>query len=98
MTNGAGATATQTITYENIDTQKPALTIDSGDYTEGGWSQKDITLSAASTTENLGTTRIEYKVGNGEWTAYTAPVVVSEDTAETTYAFRATSQAGDRQR
>ena len=94
VTNGAGATATQTITYENIDTQKPALTIDSGDYTEGGWSQKDITLSAASTTENLGTTRIEYKVGNGEWTVYTAPVVVSEDTAETTYAFRAISQAG----
>ena len=94
LTNGAGITVTQVIIYENIDTQKPALTIDSGDYTEGNWSQKNIALSITNTTENLGTTRFEYKVGNGEWTTYIDPVVVSEDTTGTTYTFRATSQAG----
>lgn len=94
VTNGAGVPATESITYENIDTQKPALTIYSGDYTEGSWSQENIMLSVTNTTENLGITRFEYKVGNGEWTAYTDPVVVSEDTTGITYTFRATSQAG----
>ena len=95
VTNGAGVTATDSITYANIDTAKPVISINSNGYNEGSWKNNgDITLNVSNATANLGTTDIEYKVGNGSWQDYTAPIVISQDTASTTYTFKATSASG----
>ena len=98
VTDGVGKTATDSITYTNIDTQKPVveITATAGEaaYTDGAWTNKDITLSVSNSTVNLGDTKFEYKVGDGEWQTYSGAITVSEETSGTTYTFRATSEAG----
>lgn len=98
VTNGAGVTATDRITYTNIDTATPVvvLTAAAGGaaYTDGAWANKDITLSVSNSTANLGETKFEYKVDDGQWQTYSDTITVSEDTNGTEYTFRATSAAG----
>ena len=98
VTDGVGKTVTDSITYTNIDTQKPVveITATAGEaaYTDGAWTNKDITLSVSNSTVNLGDTKFEYKVGDGEWQTYSGAITVSEETSGTTYTFRATSEAG----
>lgn len=96
VTNGAGVTATGNITYTNIDTATPIVVIDSNGYTDGAWTNSDVTLEVSNSTENLGETTFEYKVDNGQWQTYTAPIVISADTDAdgVTYTFKATSASG----
>lgn len=95
VTNGTGSTDTDSITYANIDTTKPVVSINSNGYTENTWKTSgNITLEVSNTALNLGETTYEYKIGTGTWQAYTAPVVISSDITATTYAFRATSESG----
>lgn len=91
VTNGAGVTATDRITYTNIDRATPVVVIDSNGYTGGAWTNSDVTLSVSNSTANLGDTKFEYRVGDGAWQTYSSPITVSEDTIGTTYTFRATS-------
>ena len=95
ITNGAGVTKTHSITYANIDRAKPTVSIDSNGYTEDHWCNNgNITLTVSNTTQNLGTTAIQYKIDKGEWKNYTGNIVLSEDCKATTYTFRATSESG----
>ena len=100
VTNGAGLTDTDTITYTNIDTATPivVLTAKAGGeaYTDGAWTNADVTLSVSNGNENnLGETKLEYKIGeNGSWQTNSAPITISEDTNGTKYTFRATSASG----
>lgn len=98
VTNGAGVTAADTITYTNIDRATPVVSLTAAaggaDYADGIWTNKDITLSVSNSTANLGTTKFEYSVDNGGWQTYSAPITVSEDTDGTVYTFRAISESG----
>ena len=98
VTNGAGAMATDSITYNNIDRAAPVVLITvaagGGDYTDNTWTNQDITLSVSNSTDNLGTTEYEYKVGSGEWQTYSAPITISDETDGTVYTFRGTSASG----
>ena len=94
VTNGAGVTATTSITYENIDTAKPVVVIDSNGYTDDAWTNSDVTLEVSNGTANLGDTKFEYKVDDGQWQTYNTLITVSEDTNGTVYTFRATSASG----
>lgn len=94
VTNGVGVTAQDTITYANIDTAKPVLSLDTNGYTEGTWATNDVVLTVRNTVNNLGSTVLEYKTDNGEWKEFNGNITVSEDTAETKYTFRATAENG----
>ncbi|WP_346662652.1 DUF6273 domain-containing protein [uncultured Merdimonas sp.] len=94
VTSGAGVTATSSITYDKLDQTKPVVSLDTHGYTSDEWTNGDVTLSVSDTSAALGDTKLEYKVGNGEWQAYTDAVTVSEDTNGTVYSFRAISASG----
>ena len=94
VTNGAGVTATSNIAYDKLDQTKPAVSLDTHGYTSGEWTNGDVTLSVSDTSAALGETKFEYKVGDGEWQAYTGAVTVSNETDGTVYSFRAISASG----
>ena len=100
VTDHAGRTAEKTLVYDRIDSAKPVVTIAAAhggeDYTSGAWTNRDITLTPENTTKNLGTTTYQYRVDNGEWQTYTAPIVVSADTDAdgSVYEFKAASASG----
>ena len=94
VTNGAGVTATDSITYDKLDQTKPVVSLDIHGYTSDEWTNGDVTLSVSDTSAALGDTKLEYKVGDGEWQAYTGAVTASEDTNGTVYSFRAVSASG----
>lgn len=94
VTNGVGVTSQDAITYANIDTAKPVLSLDTNGYTEGTWATNDVVLTVRNTVNNLGSTVLEYKTDNGEWKEFNGNITVSEDTAETKYTFRATAENG----
>lgn len=96
ITNGAGVTASDSIQYDKLDSAKPEAVIDSGSYTDGRWTNGDVTLSVSNSTSNLGRTELKYKVGNGEWQDYTDTLTISDDTDVNgvTYTFKAISANG----
>jgi hypothetical protein len=87
------------ITYINtngiiLDSVTPVVNIDTGGYTSGSWTTKDVVLTASNTANNLSPTAMEYKVGTGAWQTYTGPISITSDTNGTLYTFRCTSAAG----
>lgn len=100
VTDNAGRTAQQTLEYENIDTQKPVVTIvathDGESYASGAWTNKDITLTPKNETSNLGATNYQYRVDGGTWQDYTTSIVISADTDADgiLYEFKAKSASG----
>lgn len=84
----------RSITYTRIDSVKPVVSISSGDYESGTWSNQDVTLSVSNTADNLGTTTFQYKMGDGNWQPYTGPITVSEETEDAAYTFQAISASG----
>lgn len=94
VTNGAGVTAFTSITYDNLDSVKPVVSVDSGEYISGNWINKNVTLSVSNTAANLGTTTFQYKVGDGNWQTCNGAITVSEETDGTVYTFKAISASG----
>ena len=94
VTNGAGVTAENSITYDRLDQTKPVVSLDTHGYTSDEWTNGDVTLSVSDSSSALGTTRFEYKADDGEWQAYTGTVTVSNETDGTVYSFRAISASG----
>lgn len=93
--SGAGIVGQEaSITYDKIDSVQPVVAIDSGDYTADTWTNQDVTLSVSNTAANLGTTTFQYKVDDGAWQDYTGSITISEETAGTTYTFKAVSASG----
>lgn len=94
VTNGAGVTASTSITYDNLDSVKPVVSVDSDEYISGNWINKNVTLSVSNTAANLGTTTFQYKVGDGDWQTCNGAITVSEETDGTVYTFKAISASG----
>lgn len=94
MTNGAGTTATDSITYNKIDNTKPVLSVNTNGYESGTWTNQEVTLKVSNTASNLGTTTIRYKVDGGDWQDYTDVITVSDETEGTRYTFKAMSASG----
>lgn len=94
ITNGAGTTATDSITYNKIDNTKPVLSVNTNGYESGTWTNQEVTLKVSNTTSNLGTTTIRYKVDGGDWQDYTDVITVSDETEGTRYTFKAMSASG----
>ena len=97
VTNGAGVTDTDSITYDKLDQTKPVVSLDTHGYTSDewtNWTNGDVTLSVSDTSAALGDTKFEYKVGDGEWQEYTDTITVSNETDGTVYSFRAISASG----
>ena len=94
VTNGAGVTAFTSITYDNLDSVKPVVSVDSDEYISGNWINKNVTLSVSNTAANLGTTTFQYKVGDGNWQTCNGAITVSEETDGTVYTFKAISASG----
>ena len=94
MTNGAGTTATDSITYNKIDNTKPVLSVNTNGYESGRWTNQEVTLKVSNTTSNLGTTTIRYKVDGGDWQDYKDVITVSDETEGTRYTFKAMSASG----
>lgn len=84
------------ITYNNLDTAKPAIRINTNGYTEGSWTSDLVTLTVESLTINVGETKYYYSEDGTNWHIYNNGVVVSEETSVDgkTYYFKAISQAG----
>lgn len=95
VTSGTGVVGDEkSITYDKIDSTEPVVTIDSGSYRSGNWTNENVTLSVSNTASNLGTATFWYKVDKGEWQAYTDDIIVSEETDGTVYTFKAISVSG----
>ncbi len=94
ITSRSGLTATASITYDKLDSVKPVVAIDSGSYVSDTWSKDHVTLSVSNTAANSGTTTFQYKVDDGDWQTYTDSITISEETAGTTYTFKAISASG----
>ena len=60
---------------------------------ENGWYVSPVTVSAAAT-DDSGSARISYRVGDGDWTDYREPVVVTGDGTHE-LRFRAVDGAGN---
>ena len=94
VTNGAGVTATDSITYDKLDRTKPVVSLDTHGYTSDTWTNGDVTLSVSDVSGALGDATFEYKVDNGDWQTFAGTVTVSDETDGTDYSFRATSASG----
>ena len=95
VTSGTGVVGDEkSITYDKIDSTEPVVTIDSGSYRSGNWTNENVTLSVSNTASNLGTATFWYKVDKGEWQAYTDDIIVSEETDGAVYTFKAISASG----
>ena len=84
------------VTFTNSDVTPPATTVALNpaqpDWT-GGFSAP-VTVTLTGTDESPGTVAVEYRLDGGEWTAYTAPLVVSTAGAHTVEV-RATDATGN---
>ncbi len=100
VTDYAGRTKETTLVYTKLDAEKPVVTIIAttvdGEYADGTWTNKTITLTPENSTDNLGETTYQYRVDNGAWQGYTSPVVVAANTEAdgADYTFKATSASG----
>ncbi|MFR5072939.1 MAG: hypothetical protein ACLTDS_12765, partial [Bianqueaceae bacterium] len=101
VTDNAGRTAEKSLVYSGVDTVMPVVAItattDGGDvYTDGSWTNQNVTLTLQNIAGNLGTTKFQYKVDGGQWMEYAVPILVSADTGAEgiTYTFHATSASG----
>lgn len=84
------------ITYNNLDTAKPIIRVNTNGYVEGEWTSDLVTLTVESLSINVGTTSYYYSEDGTTWQPYHDGVVVSEETGTEgkTYYFKAISQAG----
>ena len=94
VTSAAGVSADSgSVDVTKIDTAKPVVQIDSNSYSEGDWTNQNVTLDVSDGTANLGTTTYEYSTDGATWTAFGGSLTDSDEGMKT-YRFRATSESG----
>ncbi|ADU27868.1 beta strand repeat-containing protein [Ethanoligenens harbinense] len=95
LTNNAGVSVSSTpVVVTQIDTAKPVAAVNTNGYTDGAWTKNDVKLDISNTTQNLGTTTLEYSTDNGKtWTTFDGSLTDSSE-GVTAYSFRATSESG----
>ena len=84
------------VTYNNLDTAKPVIRVNTNGYLEGEWTSNLVTLTVESLTINVGETKYYYSEDGTNWQTYTGGVIVSDETGAEgkTYYFKAISAAG----
>ncbi|WP_285705545.1 ThuA domain-containing protein [Microtetraspora sp. NBRC 16547] len=61
-----------------------------------GWHTAPVAVTLTATDEGSGVASTEYRVGDGDWTAYTEPFTVKKDGTHTV-SFRSTDKAGNKE-
>ncbi|REJ06520.1 S-layer homology domain-containing protein [Halobacillus trueperi] len=61
-----------------------------------GWGNEEIELSLTSRDESSGVSSIEYRMNEGEWTAYDTPITIDEE-GKHVIEYRSTDQAGNQE-
>ena len=87
---------TACVTYSNLDTAKPVISINANGYPEGEWTNAPVTLSIESLTSNVGQTKYFYSEDGENWLTYDSALIINEQTGPygKEYYFKAVSQAG----
>jgi len=99
-TLGSGQDAPTTLAFDYfrvVDDVAPAVavTVDPSEPTgSNGWYTGAVSVSATATDESAGDVTTEYRIGDGEWSAYTEAVSLTED-GSYVVEFRATDAAGN---
>lgn len=60
---------------------------------DDGWLRSGASVTLEASDDDSGVAAIEYRLGDGDWTAYTAPVALPDGT--TAFSYRATDRAGN---
>ena len=77
------------------DTEAPALTVEvAPTLPASGWYADDVTVTATALDNRDASPVVEVRIGDGDWTPYTEPVVITED-GVTVLEFRASDEAGN---
>lgn len=80
-----------------IDTHAPNSSVEaSGDVGESGWFTSAVSVNVTATDETTGVERIEYRVDDGEWTAYDGTVSIADD-GKHTVKYAAIDAVGNRE-
>lgn len=91
---GNAKTASRSFTLDNGEVTPPVITAKEGDSAyNGNWTNQSITLTIAGGEALSGIAGYEYKIGEGDWVAYTGPITVSANSDASYYA-RAVSKSG----
>ncbi|MYL49335.1 hypothetical protein GLV98_07550 [Halobacillus litoralis] len=61
-----------------------------------GWGNEEIELSLTARDESSGVSSIEYRMNEGEWTAYDTPITIDEE-GKHVIEYRSTDQAGNQE-
>ncbi|NUT53239.1 MAG: DUF1349 domain-containing protein [Saccharothrix sp.] len=97
---GGGQTASKPARFGHFrvttDRTAPVLSVvsDPASPGAGGWWTGPVTLTASATDDRPGEARVEYRVGDGDWTEYTTPLSFTDD-GERVVEFRASDVAGN---
>jgi DNA/RNA endonuclease YhcR with UshA esterase domain len=86
--------AAQTLTI-NLDKTAPITTASpAAQPNANGWYNQDVTIALNGVDSNSGVASTEYKLNNGDWTAYTGTVTVSAE-GSSDVQYRSTDKAGN---
>lgn len=89
--------ATAVDTAPELDTTAPELDVVVSPVEPNGlegWWTSSVTVTATATDDSEGTVLVEHRIGDGEWTEHTEPVVVTEDGTYVVHV-RATDETGN---
>lgn len=94
ITNGAGVTAEDSVTYSMLDSVVPILSIDVGDFASGVWSMVPVSLSLTNTSANLGSTAYQISSNGTDYTTVDPSEIAFSTDQSQTYYFRGISASG----
>ncbi|WP_059173533.1 S8 family serine peptidase [Bacillus sp. FJAT-27445] len=87
--------AEKEIVLERVDNTNPATNVAiTGTEGANGWYTSNVKLELTATDEEAGVQSTEYKIGEGEWTAYTEAIELANDGIHQIQ-FRSTDNAGN---
>ncbi len=66
------------VTLTASDTEAPVVSIGASDPADSGWHTTDVEVSVSATDDASEIAGIEYSLDGGDWSAYTAPVSLSD--------------------
>lgn len=98
-TNEFGNTTTKTVTYNNVDSTVPVISVNTHGYVPDSWTNRPVVISAVSSADNVSPVTLYYREvlatdEEGDWLPYTASLIISEDTASRQFEFKGISSAG----
>lgn len=81
-TDPSGLSAVAAVSVTVVNGPSTVLSVAPGGPNGDGWYASDVTVALATTADDaIGVNRTEYRIGDGEWTVYAAPIVLTEEGA-----------------